>query len=339
MISLLVPALLLAAEQPPPTSMLPLSDQLLLKHFGETAPPANSGYGTERRRRRMTELTAETTDRIRIHVDYESLYEETAPLYSACFKVGAWYARGLAGPTPPANGVATCRGETSGAQRTRCAYPVPRTTRHAYHVRLASTPESLRLADQDCWGKCTADDIIEETGRDQVKAVVDLVVKEVEGFFSLIRSDEALTFDNSLGRYVGVYNSKGYPSEEACARDCTLVNGAAVAPYYCVTGVPADVVLSITKPPVIPGVAGTGGGCASEETGRPTWIVFAWIQKIVGFPGKTTEKLLEEHRPLIIHEIIHGLGFSNIKFRSATDSQGERKGLVTLGKVEDLDGA
>jgi len=306
MISLLVPALLLAAEQPPPTSMLPLSDQLLLKHFGETAPPANSGYGTERRRRRMTELTAETTDRIRIHVDYESLYEETAPLYSACFKVGAWYARGLAGPTPPANGVATCRGETS---------------------------------DQDCWGKCTADDIIEETGRDQVKAVVDLVVKEVEGFFSLIRSDEALTFDNSLGRYVGVYNSKGYPSEEACARDCTLVNGAAVAPYYCVTGVPADVVLSITKPPVIPGVAGTGGGCASEETGRPTWIVFAWIQKIVGFPGKTTEKLLEEHRPLIIHEIIHGLGFSNIKFRSATDSQGERKGLVTLGKVEDLDGA
>ena len=41
----------------------------------------------------------------------------------------------------------------------------------------------------------------------------------------------------------------------------------------------------------------------------------------------------------VFHEIIHGLGFSNIKFRSATDSQGERKGLVTLGKVEDLDGA
>ena len=90
MISLvIVPALLLAAEQPPPTSMLPLSDQLLLKHFGETAPPANSGYGAERRRRRMAELTAETTDRIRIQVDYESLYEETAPRYSACFQVGA----------------------------------------------------------------------------------------------------------------------------------------------------------------------------------------------------------------------------------------------------------
>ena len=208
------------------------------------------------------------------------------------------------------------------------------------HVRLASTPENLvRLADQDCWGKCAADDIIEAVGRDQVKAVVDLVVEEVEGFFSVIRSDEALTFDNSMGRYAGVYNSKGYPEEEACARDCSLVNGAAVAPYYCESGVTADVVLSITKPAVIPGVAGTGGGCASEETGRPTWIVFAWIQKIVGYPGKTTEELLEEHRPLIIHEIIHGLGFSNIKFRSATDSQGERKGLVTLGKVEDLDGA
>ena len=119
LISLLAPALLLAAEEPPPTSMLPLSDHLLLKHFGETTPPADSGYGRERRRRRMTDLTAENTDRIRIHVDYASLYEETAPLYSACFQVGAWYSRGLAGPTPPADGVATCRGETSGARRTR----------------------------------------------------------------------------------------------------------------------------------------------------------------------------------------------------------------------------
>ena len=251
------------------------------------------------------------------------------------------------------------RGDLRRAAHALCPTLVPRTTRHAHHVRLAltpenhvrlastpenlvrlaSTPENLRLADQDCWGKCAADDIIEAVGRDQVKAVVDLVVEEVEGLFSLIRSDEALTFDNSMGRYAGVYNSKGYPSEEECARDCSLVNGAAVAPYYCVSGVTADVVLSITKPPVIPGVAGTGGGCASEETGRPTWIVFAWIQRIVGYPGKTTEELLEEHRPLIIHEIIHGLGFSNIKFRSATDSKGERKGLVTLGKVEDLDGA
>ena len=207
-------------------------------------------------------------------------------------------------------------------------------------MRLASTPENLRLADQDCWGICTADDFIEEVGRQKVIDVVNVVKQEVENLFSLVHSDEPLTFDESLGRYVGVYNSKGYPSEKACARDCTLLNGVAVKPYYCVTGVPADVVLSITKPPVIPGVAGTGGGCASEEAGRPTWIVFAWIQKIVDvMAGKTTEELLEEHRPLIIHEIIHGLGFSNIKFRSATDSQGERKGLVTLGKVEDLDGA
>ena len=182
------------------------------------------------------------------------------------------------------------RGDLRRAAHALCPTPVPRTTRHAHHVRLALTPENhvrlastpenlVRLADQDCWGKCAADDIIEAVGRDQVIAVVDLVVEEVEGFFSLIRSDEALTFDNSMGRYAGVYNSKGYPEEEACARDCSLVNGAAVAPYYCVSGVTADVVLSITKPPVIPGVAGTGGGCASEETGRPTWIVFAWIQK------------------------------------------------------------
>ena len=120
LVFLLVPVVLLV-----PNAMLPLSDQLWFNHFGETVPPANSGYGPKERRRvtelrrRMTDLTAETTGRIRIHVDYESLYEETAPLYSACFQVGAWYSRGLAGATPPADGVATCRGEASGARRTR----------------------------------------------------------------------------------------------------------------------------------------------------------------------------------------------------------------------------
>jgi hypothetical protein len=167
---------------------------------------------------------------------------------------------------------------------------------------------------------------------------VDLVVEEVQNFFSLIPSGEALTFDTSLGRYAGVYNRKGYPSEEGCARDCSLLNGVAVAPSYCQDGVTADAVLSLTKPPTIPGVAGTGGSCASDATGRPTWIVFSWIQKIVGMAG-TTKELLAQHRALVLHEIIHGLGFSNIKFRSATDSAGQNKKLVTLGPVVDLDGA
>jgi len=286
--------------------MLPLSEQLLYQQFGENVPPANSGYGEDRRRRRrMKELTEENTLPIRIKVDYQSLYKETAPMYSACFEEGEWYARGLAGPTPPTDGVATCAG-------------------------LAT--------DQDCWGKCTADDLIDEASRNKVKTVVNAVVKEVEGFFSLIRSDEDLTFDKSLGRYAGVYNRNGYLSEEACARDCVLLSGAAVAPSYCETGVPFDVVLSITKPALLPGVAGTGGACASDATGRPTWIVFAWIQKIVGMEG-TLEELLEKHRPLIMHEIFHGLGFSNTNFRSATDSGGKNKGLLSLLPVVDLDGA
>ena len=139
-------------------------------------------------------------------------------------------------------------------------------------------PEHLCLADQDCWGKCAADDLIDATGRDQLKVVVSSVVEEVESFFSLIPSEQNLIFDESAGRYVGVYNSKGYPNEKACARDCTLVNGVAVDSDFCETGVQADVVLSLTKPPTIAGVAGTGGSCASDDVGRPTWIVFAWIQ-------------------------------------------------------------
>ena len=45
--------------------------------------------------RRTEALTAENTAPIRIVVDYSSLYEETAPAYSACFTEGAWFARGL----------------------------------------------------------------------------------------------------------------------------------------------------------------------------------------------------------------------------------------------------
>ena len=57
-----------------------------------------------------------------------------------------------------------------------------------------------------------------------------------------------------------------------------MLNGVAVDKSYCDQGVDADAVVSVTKPPVIAGVAGTGGDCASDSNGRPTWLVFSWIQ-------------------------------------------------------------
>ena len=48
--------------------------------------------------------------------------------------------------------------------------------------------------------------------------------------------EENLVFDNSVGRYASALAAKGY-CEEACARDCTVLNGVAVADSYCTTGV------------------------------------------------------------------------------------------------------
>ena len=55
-------------------------------------------------------LTPDNTAPIRIHLDFASLYEATAPQYTACFSIGEWYRRGLPRnqPTPPADGVTTC---------------------------------------------------------------------------------------------------------------------------------------------------------------------------------------------------------------------------------------
>ena len=121
--------------------------------------------------------------------------------------MGDWYARGLPGPDPPADGVATCRGDTS---------------------------------DKDCWGKCAEIDLITEIGRSMMIAVVDRVINEVEGLFALIPSQEPLTFDKSPGRYAGAYLDNGYASEDKCARDCTMLSGVAVNDDYCDTGFDTD---------------------------------------------------------------------------------------------------
>ena len=207
--------------------LLPLSEQYRLDHYGDEIPPANSKFGTSSHRRRLA-LTTENTRPIRLHIDYSSLYEETSKPYGSCFTVGAWYARGLPGPTPPTSAVqATCTGEPT---------------------------------DQDCWGICQQRDLITPTGRQQIIDVVDRVVAEVSSFFALLPEDGPLTFERSEGRYRGALAAKGYPPQTACARDCAMLN--ALAPddrTYCGDGVQADAVFSVTKAPTLAGVAGTGG--------------------------------------------------------------------------------
>ena len=66
-------------------------------------------YKSRRRHGRGRTLTTEEVQPINIHVDFSSLYEETAPKYSACFKVGDWFKFGMPpGDKPPRDGKETC---------------------------------------------------------------------------------------------------------------------------------------------------------------------------------------------------------------------------------------
>ena len=54
----------------------------------------------------------------------------------------------------------------------------------------------------------------------------------------------------------------------------------------------ADAVLSVVRPPRLSGIGGTGGACQHDQLGRPTWLVFSWIQ-VRHLPGS----------PMISHDL------------------------------------
>eukprot|EP00967_Tisochrysis_lutea_P117779 scaffold190732_cov22-Tisochrysis_lutea.AAC.2 len=53
----------------------------------------------------------------------------------------------------------------------------------------------------------------------------------------------------------------------------------------------------------------------------------------------SSEEAVARWRGLVIHEILHSLGFTNSKFQNARDSSGARKNMLDFLPVEDTDGA
>ena len=216
---------LLVLSTTPPQSILPFHGlQGVDEHASDNVHAQQYAVG----HRRLDVLTEANTDPIRLRLDFSALEEATAPQYSACFTVGAWFRRGLppGGNTPPANGVPTC-------------------------VRDAN---EWSTASAGCWGKCEAQDIITADGRARVIAVATTIANDFRAFFSLKPVAGALQFGVSQGKYLAALQDKGYSPPSSCAADCEWLNGVrADQADYCTNGVAADAVLSITKPPTIQG--------------------------------------------------------------------------------------
>ena len=67
-------------------------------------------------------LNLDDAQPVRITLDLASLDAATAPQYTACFAVGAWFRRGLpVEQSPPADGVATCDRSVAGSAAARKA--------------------------------------------------------------------------------------------------------------------------------------------------------------------------------------------------------------------------
>lgn len=258
---------------------------------------------------RRLELTTTNTNPIRLALDFTSLDKATAPQYSACFAVGDWFRRGLPRlQAPPTDGVPTCeRGANEYAS-----------------------------AKDGCWGLCAAGDVISAAMRSKVIGVVTVVASEMSAFLAVETASVSLKFSVDMGRYQRALTERGYTPVEGCAADCTALSSVAVAAVYCTTGVDADAVLSVTRPPSITGVMGTGSSCAQAANSRPTWLTLAWMD---GFDDtRSTLSLINEYRGFVRHEIMHALGFQHSSFTYARDSAGTRKALLQLVQVTDADG-
>jgi hypothetical protein len=148
---------------------------------------------------------------------------------------------------------------------------------------------------EGCWGKCLHSDIIRPTDRQMVENVANALAGEMSDYFS-VRPTANLTFQVSEGAYARALQARGYETRSACAVDCETVGGAAVPAGYCNAGFAHgyDAVLSITKPPGVYGVAGTGSACANDNSGRPLWMVFAWHTSIIGIGASSVASKVAE---------------------------------------------
>ena len=301
---------LVAANGVPPRSIRPSALSGIPEEVLQTVEPVHEQKHS-RRRLAQKELTVRNTRPIKIDLDFSPLFEETAPQWSACFEVGAWFRRGLpeGQQTPPSDGIPTCK---RGA-------------------------DEWMTAEEGCWGACEQADVITSELRDAIIHVVTTVVSEIPNFLR-VRPNTRLKFDVSLGRYRKVYDEKGYTFDPACALDCNFLAGCKAPDGYCENSIDADAVFSVTRPPLMQGVEGSGTSCAIDNRdGRPIWLVFAWLATSTDL-GRDPAADVLEYRHLVLHEAFHAMGFSHWGFTRATNEEGKPKNLLELVTVEDSDG-
>lgn len=294
----------------------PFLDQVAEKYsFTRTRHPQKYQRGSQARRLADTTLTEANTAPIRVHFNFDTLYEDKVqanPLVKDryCFRTGDWYRVNFpTDPKPTGPGPDDCNRQAVG----------------------------LKIFHENKWCLCTAEDVITEEWRNFVIEAAETYGAEIGKYLRVKPVQGNLIFSKSEGSYPAMWTTTNQQGV-FCDADCTKGAHVAVPDSLCETGVEADVVVSMTGPSPIPGIGGTGGSCSSDQNRRPVHLVFSWYARY-DFTAHPRNTILESQRGLVIHELFHGLGFGSSGWLDTFDGNGKRRTIIQQLKVTDADGS
>ena len=260
-----------------------------------------------------TSLTFTNTEPLKLLVNWDQLYKDTAKPFKTCFEVGDWY---YTGPEYVTEG----------------------------DIPSAPTCNPPEVSTAPCWGRCQADDVITEELREHFKTSVDAAVAKLEAALRVPKMSGNLVLKKSKGSYRGMYSGTwGWDtSKKRCGADTFYLCGASSPNSYCKEGVSANAIVYLTYNPIMNGGA-TGGPCEVDQLGRPITMIYnmrvslaAGLRRINSLKSALTEDEFNEYKSnrytsLSVHEMLHGLGFAIQMFQNA--------GIVELKNVYDSSGA
>ena len=170
---------------------------------------------------------------------------------------------------------------------------------------------------QDCWGVCLREDVITDEIRTFRRGEVERVVTEVEALFRVRKRVGNLVLARSEGVYSRLYETmEGVDTAAECAKDARVLYRMPVADSYCTAGVDADVIFMPFMSQHVQNVAGFGGDAGKDQNGRPVLITMGWGMGRWGGTAAEQQHLRDTARSVIMHELVHGLGFNIFVFQN-----------------------
>ena len=324
--------------------------------------------GTAHSRRRAqtstNKLTLANTAPLKIETDFSGLYNtqtagvrSVARTYTGCFAQGDWFKwnyPSTASPPCASSSCAACLAAGSGSCAAECVFPgsaapcdsswtagsaadsrtyVPNTNPDGIVCNRQHDPSA-----QDCWGVCLEEDVITAAKRTFIMTEVTAVITEVEALFRVRQRTGNMILAKSKGVYSRLYETMGVNTDAECAKDARVMYRMPVADSYCSVGVDADVVFMPFMTQHVPNVAGFGGDAGKDQYGRPVMITMGWGLGSWG-TASGQQNLRDTARAVIMHELVHGLGFNIFAFQNTFDTNGRSKTIVLQAPMQDTDGS